>query len=80
MYVNRYLAKISIPSPPKFLTQIAVESFIVNLVNIHHQQQDNLIMAWLFGSMSPPMLTKMVSLHMSAVIWQRLALHLHRSS
>jgi len=69
-----------IPLPPKFLTQIAKESSIINPAYVHHQQQDNLIVAWLLGSMSPPMLTKMVGLCTSTAIWQKLAFHLHRSS
>ena len=63
------------PAPPKFLTQSAAESSIINPAYVHHQQQDNLIVAWLLGSMSSPMLTKMVGLRTSAAIWKKLTIY-----
>jgi len=63
------------PAPPKFLTQSAAESSIINPAYVHHQQQDNLIVAWLLGSMSSPMLTKMVGLRTSTAIWKKLTIY-----
>jgi len=50
--------------PSEFLTQ--ENQFVPNSEFFTYQQQDQLLVAWLFASMSSSMLTKMVGLDSSA--------------
>ena len=49
-------------TPPRFLTVEDSASNKVSLVFTLHQQQDHILVAWLLGSMTMPILTKMVGL------------------
>ena len=57
--------------PPKFLHNQNNES-LNNFVYRNYHKQDQLLVAWLFASMSSALLTKMVGLDSSAEIWKHL--------
>jgi len=65
----------SAPPPPRFLTTDDATAKKVNPAFLVYQQQDHLLVPWLLGSMTTPILTKMVGLCSASEIWGKLQVY-----
>ncbi|WVZ11205.1 hypothetical protein V8G54_015735 [Vigna mungo] len=59
-------------APPRFSNDMDVANNIISQDFRNHEQQDHLLVAWLLALMIMPILTKMVDLHTSSQIRDRL--------